>query len=139
MSKTHKAPHTVGQTGRVWCVHIEGRSIFPGFNYTNRTATEAMFLALVDSVTPFRSEDLELTNFGYDDVTVMVDDKWMAQALVSCLSTVLPEASEAWRNDYGNSHSVYAVGCGKTAEGEVGSLYWNIEDLFTEETLIPQV
>uniref|UniRef100_A0AAU6W3W9 Uncharacterized protein n=1 Tax=Pseudomonas phage Cygsa01 TaxID=3138529 RepID=A0AAU6W3W9_9VIRU len=120
---THPAPTEVGQTNKAWYVHVEGKSVSPLFDYQNRAVGDAMLMTLLEVATPFNPQQFDITGLGYEDITIVVNDKWLAQALVDCLNALMPMASDAWRNSVEWNH-VYAVQMNEEAETFGGELFW---------------
>ena len=136
---TRPAPTAANQTNEAWYVHVEGRSVFPAFNYAKRAPSEAMFEALINSATPFRSDALEITGLGYEDITIVVQEEWLAQALVSCLNRILPQASQSWREDCMlGEDSVYAMKLTETSEEMDGKFFWVAGEPTGEQNIHPE-
>jgi hypothetical protein len=132
---THPAPTAAGQTNEAWYVHIEGKSVTPLFDYQNRAVGDAMLVALLETATPFKSTCFDITGLGYEDITIVVNDRWLAQALVSCLNALMPMASEAWRNTVEWDH-VYAIQMREEADSHDGQMFWSGGSEMTDEHAI---
>lgn len=121
---THPAPTAIGQTNEAWYVHVEGKCVTPLFDYQNRAVGDAMLVALLETATPFKSTCFDIIGLGYEDITIVVNDKWLAQALVDCLNTLMPMASDAWRHNTDWDH-VYAIQMKEEADVCDGQIFWS--------------
>lgn len=134
---THPNPTAAVQTNQAWYVHIQGKTVTPLFDYQNRAVGDSVLLALLTTSTPFNVKDFDITGLGYEDITIVVNDKWLAHALVACLNSLLPQASQEWVDNMdGQVTHVYAIQYQETAEEHNGEFYWVGGEEMTNENPI---
>lgn len=137
MYQSTTKPTALGQTNEAWYVHIEGVAIDENFTYTNRRPTELMLMGLVVEATPFNPNILEFSGLGYEDITIIVQEEWLARALVNVLAGILPSPTPAWVGLCDIPHVVYARKHAEESDEGGGEFYWLVVEPTEDDPIFP--